>query len=188
METTLTENPEKRFYSLHVFTKHEEKVKHYLETEAKRLGLEEDLGQILIPCEEVVEMKAGKKKVKKRLLFPGYIFVEMALTRGMTNLIQEAPTTMGLLQQGGEPTPLSHQDVERIHGKVAERRDKAVLEIPFDIDEQVKIIDGPFKDFIGMVREIHAERHKLKVMVAVFGRPTPVEVDFLQVTNEFTNE
>ena len=184
----MIENLEKRFYSLHVFTKHEEKVKHYLETEAKRLGIDADLYQILIPAEEVVEMKAGKKKVKKRLLYPGYIFVEMALTRQMFNLIAEAPTTMGLIGQSGEPTPLSPGDVERIHGRVEERRGKAVLEIPFEIDEQVKIIDGPFKDFIGTVKEIHAERHKLKVMVTVFGRPTPVEVDFLQVTNEFSNE
>ena len=179
---------EKHYYSLHVFTKHEEKVKHYLETEAKRLGLENDLGQILIPMEEVVEMKACKKKIKKRLLYPGYIFIEVALTRGMQNLLNEAPTTMGLIGQGGEPTALTLVEVERIQGKVAERRDKAVLEIPFEIDEQVKIIDGPFKEFVGMVKEIHPERHKLKVMVAVFGRPTPVEVDFLQVTNEFDNE
>lgn len=181
----MTEVFEKKFYSLHVFTKYEEKVKHYIETEAKRLGIENDLGQILIPSEEVVEMKAGKKRVKKRLLYPGYIFIEMAYTRGMQMLLHDAPNTMEIIGTGGEPTPLSKKDVERIMGKVDERKGKSVLEIPFEIDEQVKIVDGPFKDFIGSVKEVHPERHKLKVMVMVFGRPTPVEVDFLQATNEF---
>ena len=125
----MNENLEKRFYSLHVLTKHEEKVKHYLETEARRLGIDGNLYQILIPAEEVVEMKAGKKKVKKRILYPGYIFVEMALTRQMFNLIAEAPTTMGLIGQGGEPTPLSPGDVERIHGRVEERRGAVALDL-----------------------------------------------------------
>lgn len=181
----MSEKSEKRFYSLHVFTKYEEKVKHYIETEAKRLGLQDDLGQILIPTEEVVEMKAGKKRTKKRLLYPGYIFIEMNYSKGMQMLIKDAPNTMTLLGTGGEPTPLTKRDVERILGKVDERKGKTILEIPFEVDEQVKIVDGPFKEFIGTVKEVHPERHKLKVMVMVFGRPTPVEVDFLQVTNEF---
>ncbi|MFH1011333.1 MAG: transcription termination/antitermination protein NusG [bacterium] len=184
-DSTVAESPtaeEKRWYVVHVFTGQEEKIRSYLLEEAKRQGLETKVSRVLIPKEEVIEMRDGKKRVKNRVFFPGYLFVEMVLDRATEHLITNTPQVIDFGRKT-KPQPLTKREVDRILGRV-EGKAREVIEIPFKVDESIRVIDGPFKDFIGVVREINVEKRKLKVMVSIFGRSTPVELDFLQVTTD----
>jgi transcriptional antiterminator NusG len=175
------------WYVTHVFTSQENRVKEYLEREVERLGYEELVGRILIPSEEVVEMRGGKKRVKQRNFFPGYLLVEMELTNETQHLVTSTPGVIGFIGgSGSDPEPLQPHEVDRIFGRVEEKAETQTVEIPFDVDDVVKITDGPFRDFQGTIKEINAEKRKLKVLVSIFGRETPVEVDFLQVTTDFS--
>ncbi|MBD3165445.1 transcription termination/antitermination factor NusG [bacterium] len=175
------------FYVLHVFTSQEGRVKEYIEREAERLGYSELIGRILIPSEEVVEMRDGRKRTKKRNFFPGYLLVEMELTKETKHLISNTPGVISFIGgTGTDPQPLQPQEVDRILGRVEETAGQTMMEVPFMVDDKVKIIDGPFKDFQGTIKEINEEKRKLKVLVSIFGRETPVEVDFLQVSTDFS--
>ena len=175
------------WYVTHVFTSQENRVKEYLEREVERLGYQELIGRILIPSEEVVEMRAGKKRVKRRNFFPGYLLIEMELNNETQHLVTSTPGVIGFIGgTGQDPEPIQPHEVDRIFGRVEEKADTQTVEIPFDVDDVVKITDGPFRDFQGTIKEINAEKRKLKVLVSIFGRETPVEVDFLQVTTDFT--
>lgn len=174
------------WYVLQVFTGQENRVKEYLDAEIERLGYEELVNNVLIPSEEVVEMRDGKKRSKRRNFFPGYLLVEMELTKHTKHLVQNTPGVMGFIGgTGSDPEPLQEDEVNRILGRVEEKAGAQTIEIPFQVDDVVKIADGPFKDFQGTIKEINAEKRKLKVLVSIFGRETPVEVDFLQVTTDF---
>lgn len=176
-----------QWYVTHVFTSQENRVKEYLEREVERLGYEELVGRILIPSEEIVEMRGGKKRVKRRNFFPGYLLVEMELTNETQHLVTSTPGVIGFIGGSGtDPEPLQPHEVDRIFGRVEEKAETQTVEIPFDVDDVVKITDGPFRDFQGTIKEINAEKRKLKVLVSIFGRETPVEVDFLQVTTDFS--
>jgi len=175
------------WYVTHVFTSQENRVKEYLEREVERLGYQELIGRILIPSEEVVEMRAGKKRVKRRNFFPGYLLIEMELRNETQHLVTSTPGVIGFVGgTGQDPEPIQPHEVDRIFGRVEEKADTQTVEVPFDVDDVVKITDGPFRDFQGTIKEINAEKRKLKVLVSIFGRETPVEVDFLQVTTDFT--
>jgi transcriptional antiterminator NusG len=177
------------WYVAHVFTGHENRVKEYLEVEVERLGLGEQVGRVLIPAEEVVEMRDGKKRHKRRNFFPGYLLIEMELTNETKHLVTNTPGVIGFIGgSGNEPEPLQPHEVDRIFGRVDEKAGSETLEIPFEVDDVVKITDGPFKEFQGTIKEINAEKRKLKVLVSIFGRETPVEVDFLQVSTDFSND
>ncbi len=177
------------WYVAHVFTGHENRVKEYLEREIERLGYHDLVSQILIPTEEVVEMREGKKRVKKRNFFPGYLLLEMDLTKETKHLVTNTNGVIGFVGgTGAEPQPIQEHEVMRILGRVEETIGQTTMEIPFDVDDQVKIIDGPFKDFQGTIKEINEEKRKLKVLVSIFGRETPVEVDFLQVSTDFSDK
>jgi len=176
------EGRKKRYYVLRVFTSQEAQIKTYLEQEAKRLGLEDSIGEMLIPTETIIEMKDGKKKVKSKTFFPGYLMVEMVLDDKTRHLISNTPGFLGFAGHPTDPQPLRPDEVDRVLGRVEEKRVSATVEVLFQVDDKVKISDGPFKDFIGSVKEINHEKRKLKVLVSIFGRSTPVEVDFLQVT------
>ncbi len=178
-----------QWYVAHVFTGQENRVKEYLEREIERLGYDELVSQVLIPAEEVIEMRDGKKRVKRRNFFPGYLLIEMELTNETKHLVTNTPQVIGFIGgSGNEPEPLQSHEVDRILGRVEEKAGTTTVEVPFDVDDQVKITDGPFKDFQGTIKEINAEKRKLKVLVSIFGRETPVEVDFLQVTTDFGTE
>ena len=177
---------EKRWFVIHVFTGQEEKIKSFLEAEIQRLGLTEKFGQILIPAEEVVEMRDGRKRTKNRVFFPGYMLVEMILDKETQHLIINTPNVINFVGPRNHPTPLQKPEIDRILGKVDEVADSKIVEIPFKLEDSVKIIDGPFKDFTGFIKEINREKKKLKVMVSLFGRSTPVEVDFLQITTDLS--
>ncbi|MFH0765982.1 MAG: transcription termination/antitermination protein NusG, partial [Calditrichota bacterium] len=124
--------------------------------------------------------------IKNRVFFPGYILVEMTLTNEARHLISNAPNVISFAGNQQDPQPLRQEEVNRILGRVEEKRGQVTVDIPFQVDDKVKITDGPFKDFIGSIKEINHERRKLKVLVSIFGRSTPVEVDFLQVTTNIT--
>lgn len=186
MVTETPDKPRKPFYVIKVFTSQETQIKTYIEQEIKRLTLEDEVGEILIPTETVVEMREGKKRVRTKLFFPGYLVVEMLLNDKTKHLVQNTPGFLGFAGNANDPQPLRPDEVDRILGRAAEKRTTITQVVPFHVDEAVKITDGPFKDFVGSIKEINQEKHKLKVLVSIFGRSTPVEVDFLQVTTNIS--
>jgi len=180
------DDSKKEWYVLRVFTGLEAEVKTYMQQEIERLQLHDHFGEILIPTETVVEMRDGKKKEKNRVFFPGYILVEIHMDPATKHLIANTPNVIGFAGNPKDPPPLRKDEVNRILGRVEEKRGQVTIDIPFEVEDKVKINDGPFKDFIGSIKEINHERRKLKVLVSIFGRSTPVEVDFLQVTTNIT--
>ncbi len=173
-----------QWFAIHVFSGHEKKIKKYLENEVEQAGLKEQVSRVLIPSEDVVEMRDGKKKVKNRIFFPGYMLVEMELNKVTQHLILNTPGVTNFVGPKNQPVSLQEDEVKRILGRVEERKDNVLIEIPYRVGEPVKVVDGPFTDFSGVVEEINEEKKKLKVMVSIFGRSTPVELDFLQVELE----
>ena len=173
-----------KWYAIHVYSGHEKKIKKYLESEIKRTGLEDKIIKILIPSEDVVEMRGGKKRVRNRVFFPGYMLIDMELDGDSQNLVLNAPGVTNFVGPKNKPSPLSEKEIRRILGRVEDRTDEEVVEVPYRKGDVVKVIDGPFSDFSGVVEEVNKERKKLKVMVSIFGRSTPVELNFLQVDLE----
>ena len=175
---------EKKWYAIHVYSGQENKIKTYLENEIERAGLESKITEILIPQEEVIEMKQGKKKVKNKMFFPGYMLIEMILDNETQHLVQNTPGVINFVGSLNKPQTLHQTEIERILGQVREKERDDRTEIPFKIGDSIKVIDGPFNDFTGYIEEVNDEKNKVKVMVSIFGRPTPVELDFLQVELE----
>jgi len=173
-----------QWFALHVFSGHEKKIKKYLENEVERTNLQDQIARILIPSEDVVEMRDGKKRTKNRIFFPGYMLVEMELNNVTQHMVLNTPGVTNFVGPKNKPVPLQEDEVRRILGRVEERKDQEIIEIPFHEGDPVKVIDGPFSEFSGIVEEINPEKRKLKVMVSIFGRSTPVELDFLQVQSE----
>lgn len=174
----------KRWYVIHTYSGHENKVKLHLERLIVSEKLEEKIGQILVPTEEVVEMKQGKKTSTTRKLFPSYVLVEMEMDRDAWHLVSNAPGVTHFVGNSTKPQPLRDSELKRILRQDSDDVEgKKEHEIPYRTGEHIKVTDGPFTDFTGMVEEIHPDRGKLKVMVSIFGRATPVELDFLQVAH-----
>lgn len=167
-----------------MYSGHEKKIKKYIESEIKRTGLEDKVRKVLIPSEDVVEMRGGKKRVRNRVFFPGYMLVDMELDGDSQNLVLNTPGVTNFVGPKNRPSPLSEKEINRILGRVEDRSDEEVVEVPYSKGDVVKVIDGPFSDFSGVVEEVNKERKKLKVMVSIFGRSTPVELNFLQVDLE----
>ncbi len=172
---------EKKWYVAHTYSGHEQKAKRYLENAIITQGLEEKMGRVVVPTETVVEMKQGKRSSTVKKFLPSYILVEMVLTKETQHLVISTPGVTSFVGAGGKPVALKPDEVERILKQIERGRTRDYEEIPFKAGDQVKVIDGPFTDFSGFVSEVDQERKKLKVMVSIFGRPTPVELDFLQV-------
>jgi len=183
----MEKSPENKWYVVHVFTGQEEKIKTFLEEEITRLKMEDRITKILIPAEDIIEMHDGRKKAKSRVFFPGYMLIQMDLDKETQHLILNTPNVINFVGPKNKPVPLLKHEIDRILGKVDEVSEKKFIEVPFKLDDSIKVIDGPFKDFTGFIKEINAEKRKLKVMVSIFGRSTPVEVDFLQVTTDLAN-
>lgn len=179
---------ELKWYVVRVVSGQEKKIKTYLETEIERENLKDYIPQVLIPTEKVYELRNGKKKMRERNFFPGYILVSADLTHGESNhLVTSIPGVIGFLGNNSasaskEPVPLRQSEINRILGKVDESDEfEEKLDTPYIIGESVKVMDGPFSGFTGNVDEVFEERKKLKVMVKIFGRNTPVELNYLQV-------
>jgi len=174
---------DKKWYVAHTYSGHEQKAKRYLENAITTQGLDDSMGRVLVPTETIVEMKQGKRSTTVRKFLPSYILVEMALTKETQHLVSNTPGITSFVGASGKPVPLKQDEAERILKQIERGHTRDYEEVPFKAGDQVKVIDGPFTDFSGFVSEVDQERKKLKVMVSIFGRPTPVELDFLQVQN-----
>jgi transcriptional antiterminator NusG len=177
---------DKKWYVLRAIGGKEKKVKEYIESEISRLELQEYISQVLIPTEKVYQIRNGKKISKERSFFPGYILIEANLVGEMTHILKNIPNVIGFLEsEGDKPTPLRQSEVNRILGKVDELAESdEEINVPFFVGETVKVIDGPFNSFNGIIEEVNEEKKKLKVMVKIFGRKTPLELSFMQVEKE----
>jgi len=172
---------ERGWYVIHTYSGHEDRVKASLEKTIENLGLNSKIHKILIPTEEVMEIKRNRKQVKKRKFFPGYVMVDMMVDNETYWTIRNTPGVTGFLG-GTQPIPLPEAEIKNLLDlATAAPATKPRPAVTFNKEEGVRIIDGPFRHFIGVVEEVNEERGKLKVMVSIFGRPTPVELDFLQV-------
>jgi transcription termination/antitermination protein NusG len=173
---------DKKWYAIHTISGQEARVKDEIERAVAADNMQEQVGKVLLPTQEIMVIKNGKKVKQSKKFFPGYLLVEMNLTKENSHFIINVPGVTNFVGKD-RPTPLRKAEIDRILGRAeAPVANKAVSEVPFKVGEAIKIKDGPFKDFDGTVGEINIEKGKLKVMVSVFGRLTPVEVDFLQVS------
>jgi len=177
---------ERKWYVLRAIGGKEKKAKEYIESEISRLGLQDYVAQVLIPTEKVYQIRNGKKISKERNYYPGYVLVEAALVGEIPHILKDIPNVIGFLgSKGDEPVPLRLSEVNRILGKVDElaESDEEIINT-FFVGENVKVVDGPFNSFSGVIEEVNDEKRKLKVMVKIFGRKTPLELSFLQVEKE----
>lgn len=171
-----------RWYVVHAYSNFENQVKRSLEERIKREGLEKYFGKILVPTEEVVEMRMGQQRKSERKFFPGYVLVQMELTDETWHLVRDIPRVLGFIGGSSDrPAPISDKEADAILNRVEEGVNKPRPKILFEAGEVVRVIDGPFKDFNGVVEEVNYEKNKLRVSVLIFGRSTPVELGFGQV-------
>ncbi len=170
----------KKWYIVHTYTGHEENVKESLRQRAETKGLGDSFGEILIPTEDVIERKRGKKVVSSRRFFPGYILVEMEMSKETWHIVKKVPKVTGFLGTGDDPTPLEPEEVEEIKAKMTSSAEEPQPKFSFEEGDEVRIVEGSFSDFSGRVESVNEDKKLLKVMVTIFGRETPVEVDFLQ--------
>jgi transcriptional antiterminator NusG len=177
-EPTTTQH---QWYIVHTYSGFEERVRETLKQRAEALGMADSFGEIRIPTETIVELKGGKKRETQRKFFPGYILVEMEMSDPAWHVVKNTPKVTGFVGTGRKPTPLTQQEVDQIVEQVVTAKEKPKPKYVFDRGETVKIVDGPFNNFTGVVEEVNLDRNTLKVMVTIFGRQTPVELDFLQV-------
>ncbi|MEM7510346.1 MAG: transcription termination/antitermination protein NusG [Bacteroidota bacterium] len=178
----------KEWYVVRAISGKEKKVKEYLESEIIRTGMDEYVEQVLIPTEKVFEMRNGKKKLRERNFLPGYILMECELVAELIPVVKEIPNVIGFLsdRKGSDPVPLRQSEVNRILGKVDEMNDKGEMpEEPFIKGEPVKVMAGPFNGFTGIIDEVYEDKKKLKVVVKIFGRNTPLELNYFQVEKEY---
>src|SRR5215813_7974552 len=171
----------KNWYIIHTYSGFENKVKESLRTRAEAFGFADKIGQILIPTEEVVELRNGKKVTSKRLVYPGYVIVEMEMNDALWHEIKNTPRVTGFVGGGNQPVPLSPEEVNSILYRQTTAAERPRPKMNFEKNDSVRIIDGPFANFSGKVDEVNTERGTLRVMVTIFGRATPVELEFLQV-------
>jgi transcriptional antiterminator NusG len=170
-----------RWYVVNVYSGFEKKVRESILEQAERKGLSDRFEDILIPSEEVVEIQKGSKVNKERKYFPGYVFVKMHLTDEAWHLVTSIPRVSSFLGAKGKPSPISEAEVGRILKQVKDSVEKPRHSVQYEVGEQVRVNDGPFTSFTGLVEEVDGEKGRLKVSVMIFGRPTPVELEFAQV-------
>lgn len=179
-EPPVEENP-KKWFIVHTYSGFEHKVAESLRSRAEAFGFDSAIGQILIPTEEVVELRNGKKVTSKRLVYPGYVLVEMEMNDDLWHAVKATPRVTGFLGGGNSPVPLSADEVNQILYRQASSAERPRPKLNFEKSENVRIVDGPFTNFSGKIDEVNQERNTLRVLVTIFGRATPVELDFLQV-------
>jgi transcription termination/antitermination protein NusG len=175
------ETSSKKWYIIHTYSGFEHKVQESLKTRADAFGFADKIGQILIPTEEVVELRNGKKVTSKRLVYPGYVLVEMEMSDALWHEIKNTPRVTGFVGGGNTPVPLSPEEVNGVLYRQTSSAERPRPKMTFEKNDSVRIVDGPFANFSGKVDEVNTERGTLRVMVTIFGRATPVELEFLQV-------
>jgi transcription termination/antitermination protein NusG len=174
-------NPRMKWYIIHAYSGFERKVKESLESRIRAFGLEDRMGKVLIPTETVTEIRNNKKYTRESMFYPGYVLVEMDMDDEVWHMVKSTPRVTGFVGTGQQPTPLSDDEVKQIVYRVADSREKPKLKIKYEKNETVRITEGPFATFSGVVDEVNEDRETLKVMVTIFGRSTPVELEFGQV-------
>ncbi len=170
------------WYVVHTYSQFEKSVQRALNERIQRQGMQDKFGQILVPVEEVVELKSGQKSISERKFFPGYVLVEMEMTDESWHLVKDVPKVTGFL--GGtamRPTPISEREVQRIMDQMQAGVEKPKPKVLFEVGESLRVKDGPFADFNGVVEDVNYDKNKIRVSVTIFGRSTPVELDFGQV-------
>lgn len=182
-------NPNMRWYIIHTYSGFEKKVRESLQSRVQAFGLQQKIGRIVIPTETVTQLRAGKKYTSEQMFYPGYVLVELDLTGlhaggegdQVWHVVKSTPRVTGFLGAGQQPTPLSEDEVNQIIYRTVSAKDKPRMKVKFEKNEAVRITDGPFANFNGVVDEVNEDRETLKVMVTIFGRATPVELEFGQV-------
>ncbi|PSH04234.1 MAG: transcription termination/antitermination factor NusG [Acidobacteria bacterium] len=174
-------NPRMKWYIIHAYSGFERKVRESLESRIRAFGLEGRMGRVLIPTESVTEIRNGKKYTRESMFYPGYVLVEMDMDDEVWHMVKSTPRVTGFVGTGQQPTPLSDEEVRQIVYRVADSKEKPKLKIKYEKNESVRITEGPFATFTGVVDEVNEDRETLKVMVTIFGRSTPVELEFGQV-------
>ncbi|MBX9617354.1 MAG: transcription termination/antitermination protein NusG [Brevundimonas sp.] len=182
-EAKVASNPRHKWYIVHAYSNFEKKVAQHIRDQAKQRDLEECFSEILVPTEDVVEIRRGRKVNAERKFFPGYVLVKMELTDDAYHLVKDTPKVTGFLGAAGgtKPLPVSEREVQNIIGQVEEGVERPKPTIRFDIGETVKVIDGPFASFDGQVESVDEDAARLRVAVSIFGRPTPVDLEYSQV-------
>jgi transcriptional antiterminator NusG len=171
----------KQWYVVHTYSGYEQKAKAALEERVRALGREEQFGEVLVPAEKIVELVKGRKKTSSRMFFPGYILVQMDLNDETWHIVKSTPKVTGFVGGATKPAPIPEEDVRDITDQMAEGAARPKPKILFEVGESVKVIDGPFSDFNGTVEEVKGDKGKVRVLISIFGRATPVELDFIQV-------
>ena len=177
----MVQTASKHWYVIHTQTGHEERVKTTLESRAAAQSMQDKISQVLIPIEKVSEIKAGKKKISTRKFFPGYVLIEMELTNETWYLVKNTPGVSGFIGSGKKPLPLKDSEVTSIIKQAEEKKEKPTPKVIFEKGESVRVKEGPFVNFNGTIDEVNPNKGKLKVLVAIFGRTTPVELEYWQV-------
>lgn len=174
---------EKNWYVIHTYSGYENKVKANLEKRVESMNVGDKIFRILVPMEDEIEIKNGKRKIAKRKVFPGYVLVEMAMTDDSWYVVRNTPGVTGFVGTGSKPIPLQETEIKKIlkHMGMEEAKPK----VAFQVGESVKVISGPFQNFIGMIEEVFPDKGKIKVLVAMFGRETPVEIDYSQAQKTY---
>ncbi|NPV68701.1 MAG: transcription termination/antitermination protein NusG [Anaerolineae bacterium] len=170
---------ERQWYVVHCYSGYENKVRHSIEQRIESMGMQDRIFDVVVPTEEEIEVRDGKRRTVERRVFPGYILVQMIMDEDSWYMVRNTPGVTGFVGMGNEPTPLRPEEVAQIMRRMESEAPK--VKIAFKVGQRVRIIDGPFNDFVGTVGDVDMERHKVRVMVNFFGRETPVELDFLQV-------
>jgi transcriptional antiterminator NusG len=171
-----------RWYVVHTYSGYENKVKSSLEEQINIFSDPSKFGKILVPTEQVVELVKGKRKTSSRKFYPGYILVQMELTDETWHVVKDTPKVTGFLGGSDKPSPLTDQEAEQIMGQVEAGKIQPQPKFSFDAGDEVRVIDGPFTNFVGTVEEVKPDKGKIRVLVSIFGRPTPVELEFVQVS------
>ena len=170
-----------KWYGVHTYSGFEYKVKQNLEERIRMLGVEDKFGEVMVPSEAVVELKNGERKTSTRKFFPGYILVQMELTNETWHVVKDTAKVTGFVGGGVSPPPISDAEVAKIVARMEEGAERPRPKVLYEVGETVRVVDGPFLNFSGIVEDVKPDKGKLKVMVSIFGRVTPVELDFIQV-------
>lgn len=171
--------PDRDWYVIHTYSGYENKVKANLERRVESMGMEDKIFRVLVPTEEEIDFKDGKKKITKKKVFPGYVLVEMTMSDDSWYVVRNTPGVTGFVGSGAKPIPLEYEEVKTILKQMG--FDEAKPRVAFDVDMIVRVVSGPFQNFDGKIEEVNLERGKLRVIISMFGRETPVELDFDQV-------